>query len=75
MFTTLILFIIAFIIWKWFSDDTRLIVKGTTNRAGEDTLLAANKGLDAVEETLGINEDYKQIVLTRYGKPVKPSKR
>ena len=66
MFTTIILFIIAFILWKWFSDDTRTIIKGTTNRAGEDTLLAANKGLDTVEETLGIDENYKQRILARY---------
>ena len=76
MFTTfLVLFIIACFIWMWFSDDTRRIVRGTTNRAGEDTLLAANKGLDTLENTLGINEEYKQSILTRYGKPTSKTKR
>ena len=64
--SSLIIVILVFIVWKWFQDDTRTIIKGTINRTGEDTLLAANKGLDTVEETLGINDEYKQEILAKY---------
>jgi hypothetical protein len=62
----LLIVILVFIVWKWLSNNTRTIIKGTVNRAGEDTLLAANKGLDTVEETLGIDDEYKKEVLAKY---------
>ena len=64
-----LLIIVAIIVWKWLSSDTRTIVKGTLNRSGETTLLAANKGLDLVEESLEINDDYKSKLLARYSQP------
>ena len=69
-----ILIIVAIIVWKWLSSDTRTIVKGTLNRSGETTLLAANKGLDLVEESLEINDDYKSKLLARYSQPTKSRK-
>ena len=62
----LLIVILVFIIWKWLSNNTRIIIRGTINRAGEDTLLAANKGLDTVEETLGIDDEYKKQILAKY---------
>ena len=64
-----ILIIVAIIVWKWWTNDTRTLVKGTLNRSGETTLLAANKGLDLVEESLEINDDYKSKLLARYSQP------
>ena len=58
--------VVIFLVWKWFSNDTRTIIKGTVDRAGEDTLLSANKGLDLVEESLQLTPEYKAALLARY---------
>lgn len=62
----IILLVVTFLVWKWFSADTRVIIKGTVNRSGEDTLLACNKGLDLVEESLDLSPEYKAELLQRY---------
>ena len=71
----IILIIVAIIVWKWLSSDTRTIVKGTLNRSGETTLLAANKGLDLVEESLEITPEYKSKLLARYSQPTTKSRK
>lgn len=68
----IILLVITFLVWKWFANDTKVIIKGTINRTGEDTLLGMNKGLDLVEESLDISPEYKSELLKRYS-PSKPS--
>lgn len=70
----IILLVAVFLIWKWFSSDTRVIIKGTVDRAGEDTLLSCNKGLDLVEESLDLSPEYKAQLLARY-KPVPKSRK
>lgn len=70
MFSLFLLAIVTFLVWKWFSNDTRVIVKGTIDRTGKDTLLVANKGLDNLEESFDISPAYEAELLKRYsGKP------
>lgn len=71
----IILLVVTFLVWKWFANDTKVIIKGTINRTGEDTLLGMNKGLDLVEESLDLSPEYKNELLKRYSPTKQPTKK
>lgn len=71
----IILLVVTFLVWKWFANDTKTIIKGTINRTGEDTLLGVNKGLDLVEESLDLSPEYKAELLKRYSPTKLPPKK
>lgn len=67
LFTFIILAIVFLAVWKWFSDDIKIIIRGTINRLGLFALLGTNKGIDTIEETLNIDEvEYKKELVARF---------
>jgi len=62
----IILIILAIILWKWLKPETRQITAGTVNRLGLTSLMAANKCLDQVDDSLGLDQNYYNELVDRY---------